>query len=193
MWEQPVTSGIAIGAATAAFLLLERSGFTLIALVANLLLLGVLSVFVWSNVATVLNLPAPPLQSIEIDPEQSKLLAEKVTASINAVLSSIFSVLLGKDAAATLKLAFILYTVGKVGSYFHSVTLLYIITLGFFSVPKLYVLKKKEIDEVTAVAMEHINKYYNILKAIVLDKVKALTPKKKEAKEPEKTDEKKTK
>lgn len=190
MWEQPVTSGISLGVATAAYLLLERSGFTLIALVAHFLLLVVISLFVWSNVATVLNLPSPPLQSIEIDPEQSKLLAEKVTASINAVLSSIFSVLLGKDAAGTFKLAGILYVVGRVGSYFHSVTLLYLITLGLFSVPKLYVLKKKEIDEGAAVAMEYVNKYYDVVKAIVMDKVKALMPKKKE---PEKAEEKKTK
>lgn len=56
MWDQPVTSGLALASITAAFFLLEKSGFTLIALTANLLLVAVLGVFVWSNVATVLNL-----------------------------------------------------------------------------------------------------------------------------------------
>ena len=79
--------------------------------------------------------------------------------------------------------------IGKIGSYFHSATLIYIIILGFFSVPKVYVLKKKEIDEVYAIAMEHINKYYTLVKEIVMEKIQMLKPKAKES-EPE---EKKTK
>ena len=63
MWEQPVTSGLALASVTAAFFLLEKSGFTLIALTANILLVAVLGVFVWSNVATVLNLYVLPKQT----------------------------------------------------------------------------------------------------------------------------------
>ena len=108
---------------------------------------------------------------------------------MSCYIASIFSVLLGKDAASTLKLAGILYVIGKIGSYFHSATLIYIIILGFFSVPKVYVLKKKEIDEVYAIAMEHINKYYTLVKEIAMEKIQMLKPKAKES-EPE---EKKTK
>lgn len=180
MWEQPVTSGLALASITAAFFLLEKSGFTLIALTANILLVAVLGVFVWSNVATVLNLPPPPVQSIEIDVDQAKLLAEKVATSANSVLASICAVLTGKDAASTLKLAGILYAIAKVGSYFHSATLLYLIALCFFSLPKVYVLKKKQIDEAVAIAAEYVNKYYAIVKAAVMEKVKALKPKPKE-------------
>ena len=101
--------------------------------------------------------------------------------------ASIFSVLLGKDAASTLKLAGILYVVGKIGSYFHSATLVYIIILGFFSVPKVYVLKKKEIDEISAIAMEHMNKYYKIIKDLALEKIQMLKPKAKADSEEKKT------
>jgi len=185
MWENPITSGVTLAIVSVAFFLLEKSGFTLVSLLANFLLVAVITIFTWSNVATVFNLPPPPLKTLEVDEEQARLLVAKITSTVNSVLSSIFSIILGKDAASTLKLAGTLYIIGKVGSYFHSATLLYLIIVMFFTVPKVYVLKKKEIDEIIAIVLEQANTHYTLLKGIVLEKVKALKPKTKSSSEVE--------
>lgn len=49
-----------------------------------------------------------------------------------------------------------------------------------FTVPKVYQLKQKEIDELLAIAMVHVKKYYAVIEANVLSKLPKSAPKKEE-------------
>ncbi len=52
LWRDPVKSGVVLGGATLAYLLLEWSHFSLLSIVANTLLIAVSVAFLWNNIAS---------------------------------------------------------------------------------------------------------------------------------------------
>ena len=52
MWRDPVKSGVVLGGATLAYLLLEWSNISLLSIVANTLLIAVSVAFLWNNIAS---------------------------------------------------------------------------------------------------------------------------------------------
>ena len=52
LWRDPVKSGVVLGGATLAYLLLEWSNISLLSIVANTLLIAVSVAFLWNNIAS---------------------------------------------------------------------------------------------------------------------------------------------
>jgi len=149
LWRDPVKSGLVLFGFTGLYVLLEWTTWSLISIGATTALFAVVTSFLWATLANFLNRPGPPVPQIlreGVSEKQVKSLAEQVTPLINQALAVGYRLATGKDVFLTAQVAFALYVVSKLGSWFTVVGWMYAIVLLAFSVPKLYELKKPEID-----------------------------------------------
>mmetsp|Transcript_28187 Transcript_28187/g.89782 ORF Transcript_28187/g.89782 Transcript_28187/m.89782 type:complete len:153 (-) Transcript_28187:127-585(-) len=55
LWKDPKKSGVCLAACTGAYMLFEKSGFTLISLLCNIFLVFTCTAFLWANIAPMMN------------------------------------------------------------------------------------------------------------------------------------------
>lgn len=136
MWSDPKKTGILLGVVTFLYLLFEKSGYTLISIFANTALILVLGCFVWANVAAVMGKGAPPVPKVELSEESMKSLAVSLTTGLNAAAALIYRLGTGTDIVLSAKAVGFFYVLGKFGSWFHLLTLLYLAAFVALTVPK---------------------------------------------------------
>ncbi|CAL5223458.1 g5977 [Coccomyxa viridis] len=164
LWRDPVKSGIVLGGATLAYLLLEWSHFSLLSIVANTLLIAVSVAFLWNNIASFTGrqgVPVPAVVRHGISDNQMKSGAEKITGAINKLLAFSNRVFTGKEVVLSAQVAGVLFLIGKVGGWFTSLGLLYTLIVLAFTLPKAYELKKDEVDRFARQAQHHTKHNYS--------------------------------
>lgn len=164
LWRDAKVSGSVFVASTLLYLLLEWSGLSLLTIVSNTLL-GLVSIaFLWNNVANFTGKSGVPLPAIVdrgVSDSDLKYFAESFTAVINKGLGFTRRLISGKDIILTVEVAAALYVFGKIGNFFSSLGLLYTLAVLAFTVPKLYELKKDDIDNAVSTAQTHGKKHYS--------------------------------
>ena len=119
MWKEPVRSGAVLSGVAMLYFVFERSGYTLLTILANLLLVLVVGTFVWSTASSLSNgsLPAVPVP----DPANPEALekafdsfSERCKVLVNKTLGMAHRLAKGTDPALSIKAALILYAVAKV-------------------------------------------------------------------------------
>ncbi|XP_057836818.2 reticulon-like protein B12 isoform X1 [Cryptomeria japonica] len=133
LWRRHNISIGILFAATAAWLLFERSGYALLSLVANVLLLLIVILFFWANSAALLKRPPPPLPELELSEEIVNSAAASMRVRINYSLAVAHDIALGKDFKLFAKVVVCLWLLSVVGSWFNFLTLIYISKLEFFN------------------------------------------------------------
>ncbi|GMH43242.1 hypothetical protein BSKO_11164 [Bryopsis sp. KO-2023] len=149
MWRDTKKSGIVFGVATLAYLILEWSGKTMLSLSAYLVLFSGLALFAWTYGAAFLHKPGPPIPAFikeGVDEEDVKKLAAKAVPVINKGLGIFMNIISGKDLMLAAKVGGALYAIAKVANWFSFFTLGYIVVAGAFCIPKVYEMRKEEID-----------------------------------------------
>jgi len=149
LWRVPLDSAVVLLLATAAYVFLVWSNRSLVSLLATLAAITVGVCFVWSSLAAFLNKPGPPMPRIlaeGISETNVKRTAEEYTPMINQCLALAHRMLTGKEVVLTGKVLAVLYVVSRLGKVFSVLTWAYVVLLLAFSIPKLYELKKPEID-----------------------------------------------
>lgn len=177
MWEDPKKTGGLLAGSTLFYMVIERSGYTMLTLTANTLLLVVISCFLWANLSTILGRSGPPIPKIEISEATARAIADKSAASINKACAFGYAVLSGSDIMLSVKSAAGLWFVGKVGAWFNFWSLCYFVVLSCLTVPKVYIAKQKEIDEVAAIGMQHAKTYYAVVEKAIMAKMPKAAPK----------------
>jgi hypothetical protein len=150
LWRDPVRSGLTLGAATVAYILLVWSHRSLISLVAMLAAIVVATCFVWSSLAAYLNRPGPPVPRLlreGISESQAKQLVDSYVPMVNRALALLYRVCTGRDAVLAAEVVVTLIVISKLGKIFSVLTWAYLAVLVAFSAPKFYELKKPEIDD----------------------------------------------
>lgn len=165
MWEDPKKSGAVFGGATMLYYFLERSGYTAISLVSNMLLLAVIGSFLWSSASRFMNKESLKLHIPEIDDTTARALAEHFQTGFNKAGVYGNRVLTGGEPILTLKTAALLYVVSSFGGFFHFWTLCYTVVFLAFTTPKIYEMKKTEIDQLMAKASKQLGAYGEVFKA----------------------------
>ncbi|PSC72227.1 reticulon B2 [Micractinium conductrix] len=149
LWRDPKRSAIALGGVTAVFLLLQFARINLLQTVAYALLTLVLGCFLWNNLASFTNkppVPVPAVLSEGIKEADVKNFAEKATAHINKGLAYARRLATGREPVLTGSVVGVLYFVGRLAGLVSIVGLAYTAVLAAFTAPKVYELKKPEID-----------------------------------------------
>ncbi|OIW20946.1 hypothetical protein TanjilG_25941 [Lupinus angustifolius] len=138
LWRRKnLTVGILL-VTLAAWVMFERSGYTLLSLVSNVLLLLIVILFLWAKSAAVLNRPAPPLPKLHLSEETVNEVAAFIRTRVNDLLSASQDVALGKDSRLFLKIAAYLCLISIVGGLTDFLTLAYTSLFIVLTVPALY-------------------------------------------------------
>lgn len=174
LWRDVKKSGIALGGATAAFLLLQFAHFNAISSAAYALISLILGCFLWNNIASFTHkppVPVPRLLREGLSEAEVKGYAEKATVYVNKGLAYTHRLATGKDAALSGVAIAFLYAVAKLSGVFSLIGLAYTVVLAGFSLPKVYELKKEEIDhavdnarkQLTTVYDKYLHKYASMI------------------------------
>jgi len=174
LWRDPRKTGAVFGGFTLVYLLLEWSNYSLLTLVANVLLAGVSVTFLWNNLAQFLNKPGVPVPAVlqqGISDNQSKAYAQQFTSGVNQLLGFARRIITGKEVILSVQAALVLYALGKVGNYFTTLGLAYTVILLLFTLPKVYELRKPEIDSAANRVASQTKQSYSQYAAPYLNKI----------------------
>ncbi|XP_055327576.1 reticulon-1-like [Paramacrobiotus metropolitanus] len=93
-------------------------------------------------------------KDVVISPEYAHQQLDSILKPLNNTLVKVRNLYLADSLGQTLKLTFIMYLLTYVGSWFNLLTLLTVVWIGAFSIPKLYEANKEQIDSVLDVILE---------------------------------------
>ncbi|XP_041023571.1 reticulon-like protein B12 isoform X3 [Juglans microcarpa x Juglans regia] len=79
----------------AAWVVFEKSGYTLLSLVSSVFLLLIIILFLWAKAASILNRPAPPLPDLHLSEEMVNEVANFIRLHVNNLLSVSQDIALG--------------------------------------------------------------------------------------------------
>jgi len=173
-WREPLRSGLLFGIFNFVFLLITWGGYSVVTLISYLFLALIVVCFSYVNFVVLKakwisgKAAENPLQERfkTTDFHVSKEIAEKhlntVLELTNITIDSCREVLYCTNVILSLQAAAMCYATATVGGWFAGATLLYLVVLGFFIWPRLYEEKQKEIDALYAVALTHLNNYYQL-------------------------------
>uniref|UniRef100_A0A6G1SIF9 Reticulon-like protein n=2 Tax=Aceria tosichella TaxID=561515 RepID=A0A6G1SIF9_9ACAR len=167
-WKRPIETGLIF--TIGLILITALTFFSIISVVAYtalgcILASGVLRIYKTSMKALNRS-PETPVDHIwekvlsvdvSLSPERLHELVETSHANLNASLVYFKQVLLVEDKIATAKFFLFLYSLTYIGSWFNGLTLITIIYLALFSVPKLYESNKIKIDEFLNLATKQLS------------------------------------
>lgn len=164
LWRDPIRSGAALGGATFLYILLVWTNRSLISLVSMAAAILVATCFVWSSLAAYLNRPGPPVPRLlreGISESQAKSLVDSYVPMVNKGLAFAYRVATGKDPILAGKAVVALIVISKLGKVFSVLSWAYLTVLVAFIAPKLYELKKPEIDDALATGQARTKQLYD--------------------------------
>ncbi|KAE8686967.1 Reticulon-like protein B12 [Hibiscus syriacus] len=160
LWRRGnLTMGILL-VTLAAWVVFEKSGYTLLSLVSNVLLLLIVILFLWAKSAAILNRPAPPLPELYLSQEMVDEVGAFIRAHVNDFLSASRDIALGKDARLFFKAAAYLLLISVVGSLADFLTLGYTSLVVVLTVPALYERYEDYIDSYTVLGSRKMQQLY---------------------------------
>ncbi|CAI9098382.1 OLC1v1035015C1 [Oldenlandia corymbosa var. corymbosa] len=138
LWRRKnLTAGILV-ATLAAWLVFEKSGYTLVSWVSSVLFLLLTILFVWSKSAAIVNRPAPPLPHLHLSEEMVNDAAVFIRDNVNNMLAIAEDIALGKDSIMFAKVSASLLLISIIGSFTDLFTLAYASLLLLLTVPAIY-------------------------------------------------------
>eukprot|EP00250_Pteridium_aquilinum_P016317 c23047_g2_i1 orf=582-1328(-) len=147
LWRKKhLSAGFLVGA-TVVWFLFEWIGYHFISVVAFLLLGLVVGLFAWSSGAAFLNRAPPPVPRLQLSDEQVIYWAKTVKIQVNKALAILYEIVIAKDVKQFLKLVGVLSFLVLFGSWFHLLTLLYLVIVAAHTLPLLYENHGNSIDK----------------------------------------------
>lgn len=138
LWRRKdITVAILLGT-FAAWILFEKSGYTLISLASSVLLFLFSILFIWAKAAGILNRPEPPLPELHLSEETVKEALFSIHSYVNAIISAWHDISRGRDDKLFYQVAAFLWLISIVGSWTDLLTLGCISLVLLLTVPALY-------------------------------------------------------
>lgn len=163
LWRKKyLSAGIMVGT-TLAWIVLEKSGFTLLTIVSNVFLILIVGLFLWANVAAWIHKSPPRIPELHMSEDMVINFASALRVEINKALAIAHDIALGKDLKVFLKVVAVLWGLSLVGGWFHFLTLIYICVVLSHTVPVIYERYEGQIDSYSKVAVGEAHKHYRTL------------------------------
>ncbi|XP_042512176.1 reticulon-like protein B12 [Macadamia integrifolia] len=156
----------------AAWVVFERSGYTLLSLVSSVFLLLIAILFLWTKSAAILNRPPPPLPNLHISEEMINEAAALICSQMNNFLSTSRDIALGKDSKMFLKVAAFLWLISVVGSWTDFLTFGYTSLAIILTVPALYEKHEDQIDRYILIGYRGLQRLFVKLDNEILSKIR---------------------
>ena len=120
--------------------------------------------FVWNNVAAFAGrstgFPVPGFLKTGVTDAQARAAAEAGTVYLNRALAAAYRLVAGRDVVLAAQASAALWLVGRVASWFTSLGLIFVSAVLAFSGPKIYELRKADIDGAVAAAASQGKAHY---------------------------------
>lgn len=171
LWRKWSVGVVLLGSASILWILFERAGYNLLSFVSNVLLLLVVILFFWAKSASLLNRPLPPLPDLDISEESILVAADEIRIWVNRALSIARDIAVGGNLRLFGKVAFSLWVISYIGSFFNFLTLVYIGVILSLSVPFFYDKYQDQVDEKLIVAHKIFQTQYRKLDDSILRKI----------------------
>ncbi|OVA17698.1 Reticulon [Macleaya cordata] len=160
LWRrQNLTAGILL-VTLAAWVVFEKSRYTLLSLVSSVLLLLIAIFFVWAKSAAILNRPPPPLPELYLSEEVVNEAAAIIRSHVNALCSVSLDIALGKDSKLFFRVAASLGLISVIGGWTDFLTLGYTSLLIVLTVPALYEKYEDQIDIYVMIGYRELQRLY---------------------------------
>merc|ERR1712076_303079 len=183
-WVDPIYTGVVFGTVMAT--LISICYYSLISVMAYtslfiLMVVAGLKLYTYVMVTFLKKETANPIakytgMDVTIAPERVNEFANKATDKLNCGILELRRLFLVENMMDSIKFGLSLWVLTYIGSWFNAMTLLIMGWVGLFSIPKIYVNNKAQIDPVLDQVKAKLNE--------VSDKVTALMPQGKAAPEP---------
>ncbi|GAV65497.1 Reticulon domain-containing protein [Cephalotus follicularis] len=160
LWRRKNTTLGILFVTLAAWVVFERSGYTLLSLVSSVLLLLIVILFLWAKSAAILNRPAPPLPKLFLSEETVNHMAAFIQSEVNDLLSVSQDIALGKDSRLFFRVAAFLLLISVVGGLTDFLTLGYSSLVFILTVPALYEKYEDCIDRYVMMGFEKLQQMY---------------------------------
>ncbi|XP_024974407.1 reticulon-like protein B12 isoform X1 [Cynara cardunculus var. scolymus] len=161
LWRHKnVTMGILM-ITLVSWVMFERSNYTLLSYVSNVLLLLLIILFLWAKSAQILNRPTPPIPHFQLSEETINEAAALFRDRINRLLTISHDIALGKDPKMFVKVAVYLVLISVIGSLTDLRTLCYTSVFLVLTVPALYERYEEHVDSVILKGNMKLKQLYN--------------------------------
>jgi reticulon-3 len=168
LWKEWKTSLAIAASVTLLWFAFEISSFTLVTLIADLLMVAISVTFVWAQVASFLNKPGPPLPELKLSEDTVKSGALLLRDEVNKILQLSHDVALGKDYLLFAKVVGALYVISVIGGWFNFLTLIFLAIAAAFSLPLLYDKNEDFVDAHLGKGLAELEKVYKKVEDQVL-------------------------
>ncbi|XP_026662992.1 reticulon-like protein B12 isoform X2 [Phoenix dactylifera] len=159
LWRRRDASiGIVLGM-LAAWLIFERSGYTLLSFVSNVLLLLISILFTWAKAAAILNRLPPPIPEMHLTEEVMNEAAVRMRSHVNMALLAFQDIALGKDSKLFYRVAISLWLISIIGGLSDFLTLVYTSLVIILTIPVLYERYEDFIDRYMKLACMEVQMY----------------------------------
>ncbi|CAO2820754.1 unnamed protein product [Amaranthus hypochondriacus] len=163
LWKKwHVSIGVII-MATAAWLLFERSGLPFLSICSDVLLILVVLLFIRANYYVVINRPLEELPELELSEDLITSAAASFRVKVNYFLLMAHDITLGKDFRLFFMVVTALWLFSVVGSFYSFVTLAYIGTIIFVTIPALYSRFEEPIDKFAGSIHQKFSRQYKVV------------------------------
>lgn len=171
LWRDKFMSAAILAGASIIYFVFELSGYTLLSILATLLMITFAVLFVWSNCAALLNRSPPPLPNFNLSEDEARSLALTLREEINKILSVAHDLVLGKDFKLLLKVGAVLWGLSVVGGWFHFLTLVYLVVVVSHTFPAVYERYEDRVDFCARRAYEVAHDRYRDIDAKLVSKL----------------------
>jgi hypothetical protein len=175
-WEKPIHSGVIFGSVLATLISICYYSLISVAAYASLTLLLVvvaLKMYVYVMVTFLKKETANPIAQCSqctwaVPAEKVQSIAATSTEKVNCALTELRRLFLVENMLDSIKFGLSLWLLTYIGSWFNAMTLIILAWVGLFTIPKVYLNNKSQIDPV----LEKVKAQYKE----VSDKVGAMLP-----------------
>lgn len=175
LWEDPIHSGIVFGSVFVTLIsICYYSLISVVAYVSLTALLAVLSLKIYTYVMVTFlkKETANPLAkvadvSLSIPEDKVNSLANNATTKLNAGLLELRRLFLVENMLDSIKFGLSLWVLTYIGSWFNAMTLVLMSWVGLFTVPKVYLNNKTQIDPVLDKVKAQLNEISGKVTAMI--------------------------
>ncbi|KAG2690751.1 hypothetical protein I3843_09G200900 [Carya illinoinensis] len=160
LWKRKNVTVSILLVTLAAWVVFEKSGYTLLSLVSSVFLLLIIILFLWAKAASILNRPAPPLPDLHLSEEMVNEVANFIRLHVNTLLSVSQDIALGKDSRLFFKVAAYLWLIYFVGGLTDFLTLGYTSLVIILTIPALYEKFEDHIDKYGILSCRKLQQLY---------------------------------
>ncbi|KAK4785253.1 hypothetical protein SAY86_001942 [Trapa natans] len=167
LWKDKAVSGGMLIGATVLWFLFEVAEYHFITLMCHIILALMLFIFVWSNVAPLVQRDPPRSHQFRLSETACKYAFSK----INSILMKLYDLSCGRDWKLLFAVIGVLWVLSVVGNYVNSHNLLYLVFICLETLPALYERYEKEVDYIAGKSSRDVKKLYSKFDSRVLDKI----------------------